>query len=127
MQKTIELKLELDDNFVEDVLATAMYQGIAYWCSDVELYNKEDGTIEELKEGWVSKFTNEEFSLRMQDAEDEGTFYHMNIKSFWKGYSTYLSWAIEKGMRPYSDTCMIDAEVADIIVQFGVFGEIIYG
>lgn len=113
---TINIPLYISSDIVETIITTASEGGIHYWCDVVEEaeYNLSDGGI--IKFGV------------------EGTFHHITIKEFMSGlqiygekFSNYLSIQRTKdGLSLTLDAGMIDAEGADMIIQYALFGEIRY-
>lgn len=57
--------------------------------------------------------------------EDEK--YILNLNSLINGYKIYCQRAIERGSVVHTDAGFIDSELADVIIQLGVFGKIIFG
>lgn len=95
-----------EENF-DDIMDTAGY-GIAYWA---------DG-LEKTRYGWS-----------VHDYEED-EWMDLPRESLLNGIAIYLNW----NNQPYEitdgnllDMGMIDAEVADCIVQFALFGDVIYG
>tara|TARA_R110001592_G_scaffold287563_1_gene556404 strand:+ start:1123 stop:1482 length:360 start_codon:yes stop_codon:yes gene_type:complete len=114
--KTINIPIYISNDIVETIITTASEGGIHYWCDVVE--EGEDS----LSDGGTIKF------------DVEGTFHHITIKKFMSGLQIYgerfandLSIHRTKdGLSLTIDPGMIDAEGADMIIQYALWGEIRY-
>ena len=120
MVMDLDLKVELEEDFFEDVLTTALFVGIGYWFNylekEVVMTDKyeyiEDAILE--GEGFI-------------EIAYEGEKYILNLNSLINGYKIYCQRAIERGSVFHTDAGFIDSELADVIIQLGVFGKIIFG
>ena len=120
MVMDLSLKVELEEDFFEDVLSTAFFDGIGYWFNNLEkkvvMNDKyeyiEDAILE--GEGFI-------------EITYEGEKYILNLNSLINGYKMYCQRAIERGSVAHTDAGFIDSELADIIVQLGIFGKTIFG
>lgn len=120
MKLKVEIERELSQEFISDIICTAFEGGINYWC------NTADPTV-------VDK---QYVSAVLYDAEDENKAHTLTseamveaIKGIMEG--TYqcrsdIREAITKGIIDL-DGGYIDADGADVIVQFAVFKELVYG
>ena len=106
MEVKIEMRLLITDEDIEDIIDMAGY-GIAYWAQEANIEDKVYVIIDE---------DEKEYRLAYDDIA--------------KGISLY----IKNGNKPYNivsdseiDTCQIDAVVADMIIQYACFEELIYG
>lgn len=107
MLLTIETKINVTEEDIENIIDMAGY-GISYWCDKAVI--KED-------------------SYKVHD-DEEDKWYTLSYEDILKGVGKY----IENGNKPYDildgnggiDAGMIDAEVADMIIQYCCFGQIIY-
>lgn len=109
----VNLEVKVTEEDMEVIIDTAGY-GIGYWCS--KAVEKENG---------------------YEVYEDEEDKWHkLSYQDILKGIKMY----IEKGNHPYNilsqdiatgdsilDSGEVDSEVADLIIQYACFGEIIYG
>lgn len=102
----VKQMLTITDEDIGDIIDTAGY-GIGYWTRKAEI-GDETYTI----------------------TDDEGTIHELRNDDIVRGVKMY----IENGNKPYNiiyengiDTCNIDSVVADIIIQYCCFGEIVYG
>lgn len=120
-QVTIKFKLTQED--VDDILTTAFEGGINYWCNEAEVVDE-----------YLGEYASEQISRggKIKLYDDEGDdVYELDIEKFMQGF---MLW-IECGYDEYGaiksdgsvDCCEIDAEMADMIIQLALFGEIVYG
>lgn len=126
---TVVLKLELEvivtQEDIDDIMAGALEGGINYWCSEAEVVGN-----------YLGEYASEQISrggnLILHDSETDET-YTLDREKFIKGLKMYL----EKP-RPYDileevdnklqvDTCNADATVCDMIIQYALFDDIVFG
>lgn len=130
MKKKFDLEIkrsvELTVQDIDDIMVTVLECGaINYWCQAAEV-------IEEKR---VADWGHEQIArggcLILHDIEDYKEKWELNLEKFLNGFKL---WA-ESGRDTYGavtnsgevDTGRIDADCADEIVQFALFGEIVYG
>ncbi len=118
---------------IDDICCSALEGGITYWCDRCDVV-----------EDYLGKYASDQISrggkLRLRTMEpwdDEDTeWYELDQDKLLKGLKMYLM----DPNKPYGiitmddendkwviDTGMVDAVVADMIVQYALFNEIIYG
>lgn len=116
--RTIQIPFKITDRFVDDVMCTALSGGINYWlggyiCED---YKEREYMYEVISAGGEIGIIDE-----------DGNSYVLDLDVFCDGFKKYVDWSIKNNKPVYFDPSDIDAEIADIIIQFGIFDEIIYG
>lgn len=137
---TTEQELSTED--ISDLLVTAFEGGINYWCGPVEIVYENDGSEvilgvpKELQSKviYASDAIALGGSLLLHDIEEEDEDADdPNYKEKWTLTKDKLIAGILKEMK-YSDFASIeklmdnhDADNADRIIQFALFGEIVYG
>lgn len=107
---------------IDDIMCSALEGGITYWCNKVDVVENE----------YYGEYAHEQISrggsLRIHDYE-EGESYILTLDGFIKGVALALEdgygedWIANGAI----DAGQIDAIAADVIVQFAIFGEVIYG
>lgn len=126
---TVVLKLELEvvvtQEDIDDIMAGALEGGINYWCGEAEVVGN-----------YLGEYANEQISrggqLILHDIEEDET-YTLDREKFMKGLKMYF----EKP-HPYDileeidnklriDTCNADGTVCDMIIQYALFDDIIFG
>lgn len=121
--------VNVTDEDIDDIMATALEGGINYWCDKAEVIGERLG-----KEGWASEQISRGGILWLQDAET-GEYYELDKEKFLTGLKKYLESPYYNGQivdRDYYDgmklDCgMIDAVDSDLIIQYALFGEIVFG
>lgn len=126
-QKVFTVRAEIAANLtienIDDIMASALEGGINYWCSEAEVVEEKrcaDWGHEQIARGGT---------LILHDAEGDDKW-ELNLEKFLNGFKLWL----ENGGDQYSavengevDCCKIDGGCADEIVQYAIFGEVVYG
>jgi len=111
-----------DDDF-ENICVTALEGGIGYWACLDNTGKDWDAKPKDVPTSvWFWKLLKDGKTLHFTDAEDDDGDYFLGMDSLYCG----ITKAIEQGDWD-GDIDMIDAEVADMIFQYGIFGEVVYG
>lgn len=133
MKYTVEK--ELTDGDIEDILTTALEGGNGYWAC---LLNG-DESWESSRRSIVASGQTPYYStvmwhvlssgetVRFQDAEDleEGDIWELTMEKFKNGLVLYEK---ERGsIKKCLDDGAFDAIEADCLIQYAIFGEIIFG
>ena len=130
----VEMYVTVTDEDIDDIMSCALEGGINYWCDGIKVvgeYLGEYGSEQIARGGKLKVHLEEPF-----DDEDTET-YELDKEKFLKGVEMY----IKNPDKPYEivcfdtdvdgdltiDTCMVDADVADMIIQYALFGEIVFG
>lgn len=113
----------LSETDVDDIMVAALESGINYWCNAAEVVGD-----------YLGEYASEQISrggkLKLYDAEDNEV-YELDIEKFMQGFRFW----IENGDDRYGavhadgsvDVCQIDAEMADMIIQYALFNEVVFG
>ena len=123
-----QIKIHLTQQDVDDIMVSALEGGICYWCDRVTVEGEYLGEYasEQISRGGMLKVhVTEPFDD--QDTE----WYELGIEKFTQGFRLWL----ENSGDSYGavscdgkvDCGEIDAECADAIIQYALFGEIIFG
>lgn len=123
-QIEITTKIIVTSQDIDDIVCTALEGGITYWCNKAEVVGKYLGE-------YASDQISRGGSLILYDAEDDENKWELNLENLLRG----IEKAIEnKWFDDYNwyngtelDTCQIDADVADVIVQIALFDDVIFG
>ena len=121
------IKVKLDfivtDEDIDDIMATALEGGINYWCDKATVVGD-----------YLGEFASEQIArggtLKLHDAEEnknhlltrDGILIGIK-KAIEENYFANYGWFNGNEL----DTCNIDAEVADVIIQFAIFDDVVYG
>lgn len=101
--------------------------GICYWSDCVEVV---DRYLSEYASGQISR--GGKLKIHVDEPLDEVNteWYELDMEKFAQGFRLWL----ENGGDCYGavsngevDTCEIDGEMADLIIQYALFGEVVYG
>ena len=121
---SVNREVLLTNQDIDDIMCTALEGGINYWCASAEI----------IEEEYLGEYAHEQISrggsLSLYDAEDDKA-YTLTLNDFLRGFALAFKngygdtgeWIVDNKI----DTGNIDAEAADIIVQFALFGDIIFG
>jgi len=120
MELNINYKVELDNECIDDIMATALEGGITYWCDAAEVVGD-----------YLGEYASEQISrggtLKLHDSEEDET-YELTLDKFLAGLAKAIG---EGGLDVLHegkiDPSSIDAEDADVIIQYAIFGEVVYG
>jgi hypothetical protein len=113
---TINVPIYISNELIEGIITTAIEGGINYWCERIKSHThgvSDGGTISFGVNGRFYKLTIKEFMSGLQIYGEKFPSYLLIHKT-----KDDLSLTIDEGM--------IDAEGADMIIQYALFGEIRY-
>ena len=122
-----EITVRLTQQDVDDIMDSALEEGICYWSDCVEAV---DRYLSEYASGQISR--GGKLKIHVDEPFDEANteWYELDIEKFAQGFRLWL----ENGGDRYGtvsngkvDTCEIDGEMADLIIQYALFGEVVYG
>lgn len=142
MELLVTHKLEKDD--ILDILTTAIEGGIGYWAClrnddpdwaegrkqwKEEHKNDADPTpcycdvaYKVMEMGKAVKFTDAE----LDDDDPDLEYWELTMEKFLKGCSQYIQ-VTGKDIKKAMDESDFDAEDADMIIQYALFGELVFG
>lgn len=123
----VAAKVDVSKEDIDDIMVAALEGGINYWCCKAEVVGE-----------YLGEYASEQISrggmLKLYDREEDDT-YLLTLQAFLCGLTRYLSNPRESGfvILPGKDENTfavdvgnIDADAADQIIQYGIFGEIVY-
>lgn len=119
----IEQAITVTQEDIDDIMATALEGGITYWCRAAEVVGN-----------YLGEYASEQISrggvLNLYDAEEDDV-YELDLEKLLKGIRKAYdeNWFMEYGWCNGAalDTCQIDADIADVIVQLALFDDVIFG
>lgn len=111
---------KINSKDIDDIMATALEGGITYWCDCVEITGD-----------CLGEFASDQISrggtLMLHDAE-ENKWHELTLGRFLLGLKCFTEeFGLELNEDKTIDTCAMDDMDADSIVQYAIFGEIVYG
>jgi hypothetical protein len=114
---------DITQDMVDDILVAAFEGGINYWCRRIEVV---DGDYHGGKyaSDVISRGGAIHFSTFEEEEELHGEVMVLNLKKFIDGFKQYCERVGKDPERVYDNH---DAGVADLIVQYALFGKVIYG
>lgn len=121
-QKKLNIAFEVsyDDECIDDIMTTALEGGITYWCDEAKVVGD-----------YLGEYASEQISrggvLKLHDPEED-QYYELTLDKFLTGLKKVVS---ERGLdviyEGKIDSSEIDSEDADAIIQYAIFGEVVYG
>ena len=117
MEFKIEIEIALTEEDVDKIMKAALDEGIGYWCQKAEVVGGE----------YLGEYTSDQISrggsilLTCDQGKKE-----LNSQNFLNGVKRAIedgSIAIDDGEIDADD---IDSDIADQIIQYAVFGDLIY-
>ena len=122
---SVEFKVRITDEDIDDIMVSALEGGINYWCCRAEAVGLPLGE-------YASDQISRGGMLRLYDREDESA-YELTKEKLVKGISMYLENPTQSDVLEVIDhelrldTSYVDADVSDCMVQYALFDDIIYG
>lgn len=124
VEAELEIALSMED--IDDIMCGALEGGINYWCYRAEVVEDE----------YLGEYASEQISrggsLNLYDSEEDAV--HLLTKEkFLKGIELWAKNPVgcncleQKDGKLRFDTCNADAIVCDAIIQYAIFGNVIYG
>lgn len=119
----IEFTLSISDEDIDDIVCTALEGGITYWCREARVVGD-----------YLGEYASEQISrggeliLVDSESDDEYTLTKQKLLNgirlaIYNHYYEDYKWWNSNGI----ETCNVDADVADVIIQLALFEDIIYG
>lgn len=126
MMLTITKNIVINESDIDDIMCTALEGGITYWCNGALSIE----TVEWANEHgvhWLHETISRGGDIVL--STDEGD-YILTLKAFLTGLQKYLN-EFNESLIPCDcgykiDTCDIDAYGADLIIQYALFGDLVY-
>jgi hypothetical protein len=121
---TVNVPVVLDGEFIDSVLVGAFEGGSNYWIRKVKITKD----IDEAKYASEVVALGGEIAIHELEPDEDNPGPHLlDRDKFIVGYTKYAEWATKNGRQWYTDAGDIDAGEADVILQFAIFGDCIYG
>lgn len=120
----VEMEIILSREDIDDIMCGALEGGITYWCKRAEVVGEYLGEYgsEQISRGGI---------LKLHDMEAE-KIYELTKEKFLKGVELWAKNPVgcncmeQIDGKIRLDTCNVDAVVCDAIIQYAIFGEVIY-
>lgn len=115
MKITVKNKFDLSIENLDDILVTAFEGGINYWCNRVEIIKG--------KGAYASDIVANGGTVRLYDMESDESW-ELSRRSLVRGVQIFCN---ENGIMSADDLMeVMDADVADVIVQLAIFEEVVF-
>lgn len=115
---------------IDDIMCTALEGGITYWCDKAEVVGD-----------YLGEYGNEQISrggeLKMHVIEpfdnEDTEWYMLTKEKFLKGLEMYIKNPTCTDImeiidhKVTLDACYVDADVADAIIQYALFEDVVFG
>lgn len=119
----VKQSIVVTEEDIDDIMCAALEGGITYWCCKAEVVGEYLGE-------WGHEQIARGGTLKLHDREEDEV-YELTREKLLNGiklaydYDCYhdYEWCDGHSL----DCCQIDADVADCIVQYALFGDVIYG
>lgn len=122
---TVTVSEYVTAQLIDDIVSTAFEGGINYWCKEID-HTPWDILNEKYSEDPV-KYGSELISrgeiVKLYDAEENG-WYNLTLEKLIKGLELYCKKSGSSISKLNDD---FDANDADNIIQYSIFGELVYG
>lgn len=126
MMLTVTKNVNISQEDIDEIMCAALEGGITYWCYGAQSIMP-DEWLKENNINYLSDVTGRggDIVLTTEDGD-----YVLTLKAFLTGVQMAIddnTVAIETINNEYRiDTCMIDADIADVIIQYALFGKLVY-
>lgn len=119
------IKLYLTEEDLEDIFVTALESGIGHWAIfDDTGKEYDEAPYDEPSAITAFRIMLNGGQLHMYDIEEADTHYYLDFSSFLHGIGKWLE---QRHFCEYSELLGYDAIDADMIIQYAVFDEIVFG
>ena len=120
---TIEavVKIHVTQQDIDDIMVAALEGGIGYWCRKAEVIGDYLGE-------YASEQISRDGQLRLYDHDGVG-HYVLSKPRLLYGLKRYIEEGTSGNQLIYEgaiDTANIDADIADCIIQYALFGKLVY-
>ena len=131
--ETIQIDVKIDDQFFEDIIVTALEGGSNYWIGHVIIKHPDENKPKDTPNSiWAADALNKGGVVKFYP-DDEEKSYSLTKESLIYGLKHWIN-NNPSGFELYNkddynniDAGDIDADDADAILQYALFGEVVYG
>lgn len=138
---TVTINIEITDQFLSDILTTAMEGGVGYWLRVGKVHRALQDNESQLEEMSIYRVndprdadSNEEFDMaNFMPGFEVNRNHDITLNHVFRG----LQRLFEPNVLPHRDDIRrevqrpddadIDSDAADVILQLGFFGEVVFG
>ena len=124
---TIEIPIKVTNEDLYNILWSAIHQGSTYWLNDVTDSKGKQISTKDILTELVEKHKPVTFIYPETDDDSELGKVYLTLSALIEAVEKYVSKygdCIENGA---IDTCKIDSPSCDLILQYALFGEQVFG
>lgn len=129
----LQIPVKINDEFVSDIVCTMFEGGSNYWINTIKINHPNGVKLKSTPTSeWAASALNKGGSVTIFPHEYEGDIVTLTKQKLidgiklWATGSRFFEIVNEDGQH-YIDAGNIDADESDVILQYSVFGEIIFG
>lgn len=116
----IDMDVDMTQKDLDDLMCTALEGGICYWCGRAEV-------VGEMLGDYAHEQISRGGSLILYDAESSDKW-ELTLEKFLCGLGLYLGEAMSAAFEGEDiDFSDFDADAVDCIVQYALFGKLVFG
>ncbi len=116
----IDMDVDMTQKDLDDLMCTALEGGICYWCGRAEV-------VGEMLGDYAHEQISRGGSLILYDAESSDKW-ELTLEKFLCGLGLYLGEAMSAAFEGEDiDSSDFDADAVDCIVQYALFGKLVFG
>lgn len=127
----ITFEVVVTEEDIDDIMVSALEGGINYWCDRASV--NEDKRVADWGHEQIARGGELRIHVIGPFDKDDTEWYILTKEKFLKGLEKYLKEPAYSDFLEFADhklrldTCYADADVADAIIQYALFGEVVYG
>ena len=129
MEIILKKKVIVNQEDIDDIMCTALEGGITYWCKHAE------STINDMEwrnannVHWLHEVISRGGEIILTD--EDNVKYKLTLHHFMTGLQKLIDESGEYYLEQTNDgytleTSEIDADIADLIIQYAIFGELVF-
>jgi hypothetical protein len=129
----IRVPIELDDEFFDDIICTMFEGGSNYWLGKIQVIHPDGEKPSGMPASeWIASAVNKDGMIKILPQEDTVTVI-LDKKRLVDGLEKWITRhpssvsLINENEKNSIDAGNIDADDADAILQYAVFGELVFG
>lgn len=127
MEITLKKKVIINQEDIDDIMCTALDGGITYWCYGAQSIMSAEW-MRENKIKFLSDVTGRGGDIVL--TTEDGDFI-LTLQAFYNGLQKLIDESGEYYLESTNDglkidTSEIDADIADLIIQYAIFGKLVY-
>jgi hypothetical protein len=117
---SISLDVDLSQQDIDDIMVAALEGGINYWCREAEV-------VGEMLGDYAHEQISRGGTLILHDAESSDKW-DLTLEKFLRGVELYFAQALSAELDGEDiDPTDFDADAVDCIVQYALFGKLVFG